>query len=185
MANSLKDFFDGKYQEITSLGMIDDTKTYTMEDYVELNKLDEQVRRNGIDVGSENLRVPNVDDKGFLLSTPRKRLVVNEDIAFINRIRVNKGDSTISIVIDYRAISEQNTGTLYTPNVLSYIIGKVSESKKETKYAVKNVETVNEVDFINEFKDTLKSSDSRMMYEVITHYKNTGTSDGISLDELF
>ena len=34
-------------------------------------------------------------------------------------------------------------------------------------------------------KDQLTNDDAKQMYEVITHYKNTGTSTGISLDGLF
>ena len=32
MSGSLKEFFDGKYSEVKSLGKIDDAKVYTMED---------------------------------------------------------------------------------------------------------------------------------------------------------
>ena len=67
---------------------------------------------------------------------------------------------------------------------MSYVIGKVKEGKSD-KYAVLKVENVSEQDFINDFKDQLTNDDAKQMYEVITHYKNTGTSTGISLDELF
>lgn len=186
MANTLKDFFDGQYDQVPALGLIDDSKVYTMEDYVELNKLDDQVKRNGLTPKGNAVRVPKVDSKGFLLSTPRERLVVNEEIAFINRIKVNKTKKTISIVIDYRAITEQQTGNIYTPTVTAYTIGKSSEKgDEEERYAVLSVENVAETDFINGFKDTLTSADAKLMYEVITHYKNTGTNTGISLDDLF
>ena len=184
MSGSLKEFFDGKYSEVKSLGKIDDAKVYTMEDYVELNKLDEQVRRNGLEPAGNAIKVPQTDSQGYLTSTPRERLVVNETIAFINRIKVNKEAKTISIVVDYRACTEQSQGSIYTPSVLSYVIGKVKEGKAD-KYAVLKVENVSEQDFINDFKDQLINDDAKQMYEVITHYKNTGTSTGISLDELF
>lgn len=185
MTGTLKDFFDGKYSEVPALGTIDDSKVYTMENYVELNKLDEQVKRNGLTPAGNPVRVPQFDSKGFLLATPRDRLVVNESIAFINRIKVNKTKKNISIVIDYRACSEQTQGSIYTPTVLSYVIGKVADEEGESRYAVMSVETVSEQSFINDFKDTLTDSDAKLMYEVITHYKNTGTSTGISLDNLF
>lgn len=186
MTGTLKEFFDGKYNEVQSLGTIDDSKVYNMEDYVELNKLDEQVKRNGLTPLGNHVRVPSVDSKGFLTATPRERLVVNESIAFINRIKVNKTKKTISIVIDYRACSEQSLGSIYAPTVLAYTVGKVADSEDgEKRYAVVSVESVNEQTFINDFKDTLTDADAKLMYEVITHYKNTGTSTGISLDDLF
>lgn len=183
MSGSLKDFFDGKYSEIEALGQIDDSRVYTMEDYVELNKLDDQVKRNGLE--TRQVRVPQFDKQGFLTATPRERLVVNESIAFINRIKVNKTKKTISVVIDYRACSEQSQGSIYAPSVLAYVIGKVKDEEGESRYAVQQVENVNEIDFINNFKDQLTDVDAKQMYEVITHYKNTGTSTGISLDDVF
>lgn len=185
MTGTLKDFFDGKYGEVQALGTLDDTKVYNMEDYVELNKLDDQVRKNGLQPLGNHIRVPNVDKQGFLKSTPRERLVANPSIAFINRIKVNKTKKTIAIVIDYRACTEQAQGSIYAPTVLAYIVGKVADEKGESRYAVQSVETVAEQSFINDFKDTLTEADAKLMYEVITHYKNTGTSTGISLDDLF
>lgn len=178
---SLKDFFDGKYDEVKALGVIDDAKVYTMEDYVELNKLDSQAKLNGVEPKGNSIRVPSFDSKGFLTSTPRDRLVVNEQIAFINRIKVNKTKKTISIVIDYRACMEQSTGSIYVPSVLSYTIGK----QDDNNYAVISTDTVSEQTFINDFKDTLNIEDAKLMYEVITHFKTTGTNTGISLDEIF
>lgn len=179
--STLKDFFDGKYSEVEALGTIDDTKVYTMEDYVELNKLDNQVRTNGLEPAGNKVRVPKVDDQGFLLSTPRERLVVNEEIGFINRIKVNKTKKTISVVIDYRAISEMSQGSIYAPTVLAYTIGKVDDDK----YSVTSVDPIQEQVFINDFNNTLNSHDAKLMYEVITHYQNTDTNTGISLDDLF
>lgn len=183
---TLKEFFDGKYAEIESVGKIDDAQVFSMENYVELNKLDDQVKRNGINPKGNLVRLPQVDSQGFLRATPRDRLVVNESIAFINRITVNKTKKTITMVIDYRAISEQQSGTIYAPTVLGYVIGKVKdEVTGEETYAVQSVETVSEADFINKFKDQLSDDDAKLMYEVITHYKTTGTNTGIKLDDLF
>lgn len=183
---TLKEFFDGKYAEIESVGKIDDAQVFSMENYVELNKLDDQVKRNGINPNGNLVRLPQVDSQGFLRATPRDRLVVNESIAFINRITVNKTKKTITMVIDYRAISEQQSGTIYAPTVLGYVIGKVKDEETgEETYAVQSVETVSEADFINKFKDQLSDDDAKPMYEVITHYKTTGTNTGIKLDDLF
>lgn len=177
---TLRDFFQGKADSITALGVIDDAKVYSSEDYVELVKLEEQAKTNGETLGN-HARVPMVDNQGMLTRTPRDKFVVNPAIAFANRIRVNKDDHTISVVTDYRAIEEQKNGMIYATSVVSYRIGKVDSGN----YAVKSVENVTEQDFINQFTGTLNDNDAKLMLEVITHHQNTGTNTGLDLDSLF
>lgn len=179
--SALLEFFKGEAENITSLGVIDESKVYTSEDYVNLVKVEEQARQNGIELGN-HARVPQTDNQGMLLRTPRDRHVVMPDIAFINRIRAND-DKTISMVIDYRAIDEQKNGMIYATSVVSYRIGKAKT--KSGNYAVQAVENIPEQDFINQFTATLNEEDAKMMYEVITHHQTTGTNTGVDLDSLF
>lgn len=179
--SALLGFFKGEVENITSLGVIDESKVYTSEDYVNLVKVEEQARQNGIELGN-HARVPQTDNQGMLLRTPRDRHVVMPDIAFANRIRANE-DKTISMVIDYRAIDEQKNGMLYATSVVSYKIGKAKG--KSEKYAVLAVENIPEQDFINQFTATLNEEDAKMMYEVITHHQDIGTNTGVSLDSYF
>lgn len=179
---TLKDFFDSKYKDIEVVGVLDSRPVYSMDNYVELNVLDAQASVNGISLANA-VRVPETDDNGYLLRTPRERLVINEEIGFINRVRVDKENKHIHLVTDYRAITEQSSGSIYTNSVTAHVIGKASGSKSD-KYAVISQINVPEAEFINEFTDSLKVSDAKLMYEVITHYRTTGTSSGISLDDL-
>lgn len=178
--STLLEFFKGQAENIEALGVIDNNEVYTSEDYVELVKLKDQAQKNGIELGN-HARVPQTDNQGMLLRTPRQELVVNPAIAFANRVRVNKDDKTISIVIDYRAVEEQKTGMLYATAVVAYRIGKI----KDGNYAVQVVENIPEQAFLNEFTDSLNEEDAKLMLEVITHYQTTGTSAGLDLDSLF
>lgn len=178
--STLLEFFKGQAENIEALGVIDNNEVYTSEDYVELVKLKDRAQKNGIELGN-HARVPQTDNQGMLLRTPRQELVVNPAIAFANRVRVNKDDKTISIVVDYRAIEEQKTGMLYATAVVAYRIGKI----KDGNYAVQAVENIPEQAFLNEFTDSLNEEDAKLMLEVITHYQTTGTSAGLDLDSLF
>ena len=186
--SSLLGFFKNKYNEIDEVGEIDSKKVYKSEDYVELVKLDEQIAKNDIsknEVGLNDLTVPEFGQDGMLLRTPRDRYQVNEEIAFSHRYRANAGEGeakpTITVVIDYRAITEQSSGLIYTTGVVGYTIGRTDKGK----YAVLSVEIIPDNEFVNEFQHQLKMDDAKLMFEVISHYKQTGTDSGVDLDSLF
>lgn len=186
--STLLGFFKNEYNKIDEVGEIDSKKVYTSEDYVELVKLDEQIAKNDIsrnEVGLNDLTVPEFGKDGMLLRTPRDRYQVNEEIAFSHRYRVNNGRGkakpTITVIIDYRAITEQSSGLIYTTGVVGYTIGRTEEGN----YAVLSVDTISDNDFVNDFQHKLKMEDAKLMFEVISHYKQTGTDDGVDLDSLF
>lgn len=181
MTNTLKDFFEGKTSEYKPLGYFDEDKVYTIDDYVEVAKVKGEALKAGVDL-SNSERGNVYDERGNLLETPRESYVVNAAIAFINKVKVN-GDNTVSVVTDYRAITESKSGQIYTPFVSAYKIGADGTKGKKT-LKVLAVEQVSAADFLSDYKDTLDTADAERIYEVITH-SNSGIKQGLSLDAVF
>lgn len=177
MTNSLKDFFEGKVSEFKPQGSFDSSAVYTMEDYRDLVETTAQAKQNGINLDAELHSEDFFTEEG-VIATPRSKYVINENIAFANKVRIND-DNTIDIVVDYRAISEQETGQVYAPFILSYKISKVGKN-----LTVKSKGNISANEFINDFTESLEPEDAQKIYEVITRAQNN-KNKGISLDELF
>lgn len=181
---SLLDFFKGEFDNIEAVGEIDGKKVYSSENYVELSKMEAERQKQGLSksqVGQNEMVVPEFGKDGLLLRTPRDSYQVNEEIFFQNAIEANKDTHTITLVRDYRAITEKASGLIYATGVVGYTIGRTSEGK----YAVLEKVIVPEDDFIKGYHQKLSGNDIKMMFEVIDHYEATNTNSGVALDDLF
>lgn len=183
-SGSLLEFFKGEFDNIEAVGEIDGKKVYNSEDYVELTKMDAERQKQGVSksqVGLNEMVLPEFGKDGLLLRTPRDRYQVNEAIYFENAIEVDKEAHTITLVRDYRAITEKASGLIYVTGVVGYTIGRTPDGN----YAVLEKVIVPEEDFIKGYHHKLSGTDIKMMFEVIDHYEATHTNTGVALDDLF
>ena len=121
---------------------------YSLRNYADLTDLDAEVLLNG---GQMNLaeRVPTIGKRGQLLRTPRTAYAVNVEIAFDNRVKVDKldGKNVYLFVVDQRALMEQGTGKLYTDFVVAFIIGQGS---KKGEIKVLGTKQISEKEFLQD-----------------------------------
>lgn len=181
---TLLEFFKGEFDNIEAIGEIDGKKVYTSEDYVELTKMDNERQKQGVSksqVGLNETVVPEFGKDGLLLRTPRDSYQINERIYFENAIEVNKENHTITLVRDFRAIQDKPTGLIYATGIVGYVIGKTEDGN----YAVLEKVIIPDTDFIKGYHTKLQGDDIKMMFEIIDHYEMSGTTVGLSLEELF
>jgi len=95
-------------------------------------------------------------------SSNAKRLAIDPDMYFINRYKRveetnEKGEKTVKyyVVTDYRAIQEQASGAIYTPNVVAYVV----ERNNSRHLVVTGQELISEREFVNDFGKKLKNED--------------------------
>lgn len=122
-----------------------------------------------IDMGD---RTMNPD--GSVAKTRTKFAAVNPDNLFINRFRVlhtDDGDK-MEIVVDYRAIKEQDRGRIYVQRVPSYIIARNGKGK----LFVEKMTTVSDVEFVGEFTHKLNNNAMKEILPLLaTHGANIST----------
>lgn len=109
------------------------------------------------------LRTYNPD--GSLARTRVKAAAINPEIYFANRFR--KVSKKIQVVVDWRAITEQDTGSVYLKNIPCYIISRNDDGK----LVVESTKTVSDDDFVKSFTDTL---DEEAMKEIAPLIANFG-----------
>lgn len=146
---------------------------YTLRNYADMTDLDADVLLNG---GQFNLaeKVPTFGRGGNLLRTPRTSYAVNVEIAFDNRVKIEKHtdakgkESDVYVfVVDQRALMDQSSGHIYANFVVGYIIGPDAKGKPE----VKGTKHIKEDEFVNDYDQTFDPSSMEEVMELINKYR--------------
>lgn len=146
---------------------------YTLRNYADMTDLDADVLLNG---GQFNLaeKVPTFGRGGNLLRTPRTSYAVNVEIAFDNRVKIEKHtddkgkESDVYVfVVDQRALMDQSSGHIYANFIVGYIIGPDAKGKPE----VKGTKHIKEDEFVNDYDQTFDPSSMEEVMELINKYR--------------
>ena len=146
---------------------------YTLRNYADMTDLDADILLNG---GQFNLaeKVPTFGRSGNLLRTPRTSYAVNVEIAFDNRVKIEKytdakgKESDVYVfVVDQRALMDQSSGHIYANYVVAYIIGPDAKGKPE----VKGTKHVKEDEFVNDYDQTFDPASMEEVMELINKYR--------------
>lgn len=178
--NDVLGFLDKKRQEISPEYVRAGKPVYTLRNYADLTDLDAEVLLNG---GAMNVaeKIPTIGRSGNLLRTPRTAYAVNVEIAFDNRVKVDKikngktEEDVYIFVVDQRALMEQKSGHIYTDFVVGFVIGKGEDGEPE----VKGTEQIHESDFINEFRSSFEPTLMEGIMELINKYRLTNGTENV------
>lgn len=97
---------------------------------------------------------------GSVAATPTRYAAVNPDHYYINRFR--KVGQKYHIVTDYRAITEQASGTIYTTTVPCYIV-----AEKDGEPVLERLVSISDRDFVADFTHIL---DHESMQYLMDHH---------------
>lgn len=112
--------------------------------------------------GKRGIRTYNPD--GSLARIRYEASAINPMHYFANRFKNTK--TILRVVIDYRAIMEQPTGKIYTPNITAYVFKRDDEGK----LYIDGVEMVSDTDFISDYTNTLNEDAMREIAPLIANF---------------
>lgn len=137
-------------EDVKPIAEFNGIKVVTFEDGVKLTQkdiLEAELAGDDTDIGARE-----INSNGLPARSKTKYAAVNTEKMFANRIRYIEEDGTkkMQIVLDYRAISEQETGKIYLKRIPAYQI-----VRKGKKLSVDKMITVDDSEFIAEFNNAL------------------------------
>lgn len=118
-----------KVESIKPIEVINGVKVVTFEEQRDATVLDKQL-------GREDLGTVQINPDGSVARTPTKYAAVSPERYFINRCK--KVKDTLYVVVDYRAIMDIPTGTIYQKQIPAFVI-KRSEDGKLFREKVVNI----------------------------------------------
>lgn len=118
-----------KVEGIKPIEVINGVKVVTFEEQRDATVLDKQL-------GREDLGTVQINPDGSVARTPTKYAAVSPERYFINRCK--KVKDTLYVVVDYRAIMDIPTGTIYQKQIPAFVI-KRSEDGKLFREKVVNI----------------------------------------------
>lgn len=144
---------------------------YAAEDAQKLNKAELMEERA---TGRVELGARDVNPDGTYSSCRANNVAIDPATFFDNRFR--KVGQTYEVVTDYRAVKEQETGRIYTDNIVVHVI-----HKEDKKLAVKETKTISASEFIKSFKQKLDVGSMASIYAIL---QDTGSDMPTSKLEL-
>ena len=132
-----------KTEDIKPIGTENGQKIVSIEEQRDLAYLEHMT-------GNDQLGTVQFNEDGMSVArTPGNTVAVNPDTYFINRYK--KVKDALYVVTDYRAIKEQDTGTVYLKTIPAHVI-KRNENKQ---LFVEKTVMVSDVEFIADFTNKL------------------------------
>lgn len=162
-------------EEIKPLAEVNGIKVVSFDEAQTLNQSNLMRKEMGEETETGD-RTFNPD--GTIARSKTTVAAVNYDSMFANRYRMVKrrGDSNaLEIVVDYRAIKEQERGRIYVQRIQSFIITR----NKDGELELEQITTVSDRDFISEFTHKLNAKAMAEIYPLITRSGGEISTDDI------
>lgn len=162
--------------EATPISTVNGMKVYDFHDTVKVTNRElavEKLQGKEVDFGERETR-----ENGLAFThTKCNAVAINPENYFINRYRKlkEKTKTIYEVVTDYRAIKEQNSGRVYTNNI---IVHRIALTSDKLEYIGKKI--ISDSEFINEFKGKLNVEAMEKIAGVII--ANGDSDDGDSLE---
>lgn len=151
-------------EKVTPLVEVNGIKVVSFDEAQTLNQAEIMAKERGESVDTGD-RTFNPD--GTIARSRTKVAAVNYDSIFTNRYRLVKrrGDNNVlEVVVDYRAIKEQEKGQIYVQRVPAYVIKRNEAGDLE----VEQITTVSDKEFISEFTHKLNVDAMKEILPLIT-----------------
>lgn len=154
-------------KEVKPLGTLNGKKVLDFQDnnaIAKAEKADEKLNGKKPELGTRELRA---DGAGYK-RTMTTHAAVDPEIMFANRYRVaGTGDKKkYEVVKDYRAITEQASGNIYTHILTAYVVGG-----KTPNLVIEGIKTITADEFVAEFTDDLDEKSMIMVDAAIAKYR--------------
>ena len=141
-----------------------DVKIVTFEEQRDLAMMDA--------MNETGLNLVQYNPDGTVARTPVKYAAVNPANYFINRYK--KVRDTMYVVNDYRAIKEQDSGSIYVKTLPAYVIKR----DEEKKLVLEKVVNISDTEFLADFTKILSREAMAEVLPLITQ------EDGVTADGL-
>lgn len=141
----------------TKITTIDDATAIANAEFVE-----RQAEGKKASAVSAGIRTYNPD--GSLARIRSKVSAINPSTYFANRFR--KTQKRLWVVIDWRAIIEQNTGRIYIKNIPVWVLVRDESGDLKVDY----ITTVSDTDFVSDYTNTLSDDAMKQIMPLIANY---------------
>lgn len=138
----LKDLIDktDKIQPVTTVNGVQVVQFSEQRDLAQMEKM----------MGNDTLGTLQMNPDGTVARTPVKYAAVNMDYYYINRYK--KVKDSYYIVTDFRAIQEQQTGTVYAKQIPAFVIVR---DKETGSLKIDKTVMVSDTEFVADFTHML------------------------------
>lgn len=165
--------------EAKPIAKINGVDVYTYAEGQKVNRLhlaEEKINGKQDELGE---RATTADGMHYL-ETRSTVKVMNPDRYFMNRVRKTKykGKKAIEIVNDYRAITDQESGRIYTPIISTFIVGV-----DNGKLTLLGKSKVSDDVFCSEFTNSLDTEDAEKVFSMISE-QSKSIKESTSLDDM-
>lgn len=151
-------------EEVNPLAEVNGIKVVSFEEAQTLNQANLMRKEMGEETETGD-RTFNPD--GTIARSKTTVAAVNYDSMFLNRYRMVKRrgeNNVLEVVVDYRAIREQERGHIYVQRIQSFIIKRNDAGELE----LEQITTVSDREFISEFTHQLNAKAMAEIYPIIT-----------------
>lgn len=119
----------------------------------------------GFDLGTRT-----VNPDGTIARSRTKYAAINTDYLYLNRVK--KVGTKMVVVVDYRAIREQDTGLVYLKNIPGYVFGR-----QDGEIVLEKIISVPDTEFVSEYTKQLKPEAMAKLIPLMREEKVTGQED--------
>lgn len=170
-AKSIGEILDQR-DNIKPIGDANGVKLVTYDEITSIS-MAEQMDKT-IDMGDRT-----VNPDGTIARSRVLYAAVNPENLYINRFRTlhtEDGDK-MEIVVDYRAIREQERGQIYVQRIPSYIIARNSKGK----LFVEKMTSVKDTEFVSEFTHKLNINAMKEIFDLIASEGTSISTEDITI----
>lgn len=158
--------------KITPIADVNGMKLVTYDEIASISMAEQM--ESTIDMGDRT-----VNPDGTIARSRVKFAAINPENLYINRFRVihtDEGDK-MEVVVDYRAIREQDKGQIYVQRVPSYIIARNSKGK----LFVEKMTSVKDTEFVSDFTRKLNIESMKEILPLIAREGKDISTESISI----
>lgn len=157
-----------------------DTNDYTAMSKARLMERRAMGRKTNPEAGTRQM---TPDGLGYTSSRARA-VAIDPNTYFVNRVVIETEDfpsptkseperivslKRYCVVTDYRAIKEQDSGNVYTNNIVVHVIGKVNP--RSNKLSLLSTKSIGVDDFVNKYREQLSHSDMKTILGIIGQHE--------------
>lgn len=167
MVKNIREILD-RAEDVKPIAEKDGKKIVTFEDAAALSDLE------GVDP-TPDMGIRSYNPDGSLAGIRTKAVAVNPKNYFLNRYK--KSGKMMKLVIDWRAITEQGSGTIYLKNIPCYVFRRTEEGE----LYIEKVESVSDTDFVSDFTNTLDEDAMKQIAPLIANFGSEITPSSLPI----
>lgn len=123
--------------------------------------------------------IRHYNSDGSIASIRTKNVAINPNSYFANRYKVKgkPGNQKMYVVVDWRAIQEQQRGNVYLKNIPCYVF--VRDEMKQLQ--IEKIEMVSDTEFVSDFTNILDNASMAELVPLIANFGTDGTTSALPI----